>query len=95
MATPYPGRVQEVKSTLHSEVSKVEGENSGVQAGHLGERQIEEAVGYGGRRIHQARTDRKLKPWRDVKQAEQAAVKSNADFYWRKSVMENPQACVQ
>ena len=78
---PLSRPVQEVKSTLHSEVSKVEGENSGVQAGHLGERQIEEAVGYGGRRIHQARTDRKLKPWRDVKQAEQAAVKSNADFY--------------
>ena len=48
-------------------------------------------MGYGGRRIHQARADRKLKPWRDVKRAEQAAVKSNADFYWRKSVMENPQ----
>ena len=88
---PLSRPVQEVKSTLHSEVSKVEGENSGVQAGHLGERQIEKAVGYGGRRIHQARTDRKLKPWRDVKQAEQVAVKANADFYWRKSVMENPQ----
>ena len=88
---PLSRPVQEVKSTLHGEVSKVEGENSGVQAGHLGERQIEKAVGYGGRRIHQARTDRKLKPWRDVKQAEQAAVKANADFYWRKSVMENPQ----
>ena len=69
----------------------MEGENSGVQAGHLGERQIEKAVGYGSRRIHQARADRKLKPWQDVKRAEQAAVKANADFYWQKSVMENPQ----
>ena len=51
---PLSRPVQEVKSTLHGEVSKVEGENSGVQAGHLGERQIEKAVGYGGRRIHQA-----------------------------------------
>lgn len=33
---PLSRPVQEVKSTLHSEVSKVEGENSGVQAGHLG-----------------------------------------------------------
>ena len=80
---PLAQPMQEVKSTIHGEVSKVEGENSGVQAGHLGERQIEKAVGYGGRRIHQARADRKLKPWRDVKQAEQAAVKANADFYWR------------
>ena len=88
---PLSRPVQELKSTIHGEVSKVEGENSGVQAGHLGERQIEKAVGYGGRRIHQARADRKLKPWRDVSKAEQAAVKANADFYWRKSVMENPQ----
>lgn len=49
---PLARPVQELKSTLHGEVSKVEGENSGVQAGHLGERQIEKAVGYGGRRIH-------------------------------------------
>lgn len=88
---PLSRPVQELKSALHGEVSKVEGENSGVQAGHLGERQIEKAVGYGGRRVHQARADRKLKPWRDVKRAEQAAVKANADFYWQKSVMENPQ----
>src|SRR5699024_4021765 len=60
-------------------------------AGHLGERQIEKAVGYGDRRFHQARADRKLKPWRDVSKAEQAAVKVNADVYWQKSVMENPQ----
>ena len=83
---PLSRPVQEIRSTLHGEVSKVEGDNSGVQAGHLGERQIEKAVGYGNRRFHQARADRKLKPWRDVKQAEQAAVKANADFYWRKSV---------
>ena len=88
---PLSRPVQEIRSTLHGEVSKVEGDNSGVQAGHLGERQIEKAVGYGGRRFHQARADRKLKPWRDVSKAEQAAVKANADFYWRKSVMENPQ----
>ena len=56
----------------------MEGENSGVQAGHLGERQIEKAVGYGGRRFHQARADRKLKPWRDVSKAEQAAVKAES-----------------
>ena len=89
--SPLSRPVQELKSTIHGEVSKVEGENSGVQAGHLGERQIEKAVGYGGRRIHQARADRKLKPWRDVKRAEQAAVRANADFHWQKSVMENPQ----
>ena len=31
---PLAQPMQEVKSTIHGEVSKVEGENSGVQAGH-------------------------------------------------------------
>ena len=88
---PLSRPVQELKSTIHGEVSKVEGENSGVQAGHLGERQIEKAVGYGRRRVKNWRADQKLKPWQDVKRAEQAAVKANANFYWQKSVMENPQ----
>ena len=88
---PLSRPLQELKSTLHGEVSKVEGENSGVQAGHLGERQIEKAVGYGRRRVKNWRADQKLKPWQDVKRAEQAAVKANANFYWQKSVMENPQ----
>lgn len=59
---PLSRPVQEIRSTLHGEVSKVEGDNSGVQAGHLGERQIEKAVGYGKRRFHQARADRKRNP---------------------------------
>lgn len=88
---PLSRPIQELRSAIHGEVSKVEGENSGVQAGHLGERQIEKAVSYGRRRVKNWRADQKLKPWRDVKRAEQAAVKANADFYWRKSVMENPQ----
>ena len=88
---PLARPAQEVKSTLHGEVSKVEGENSGVQAGHLGERQIEKAVGHGGRRFQNWRADRKMKPWRDAAKAEQAAVKANADFYWQKSLQDNPQ----
>ena len=87
---PLARPMQEVKSTIHGEVSKVEGENSGVQAGHLGERQIEKAVGFGSRRVKNWRADQKMKPWRDVSKAEQAAVKANTDFYWQKAVMENP-----
>ncbi|MDU3679694.1 MAG: C40 family peptidase [Flavonifractor plautii] len=88
---PLSRPVQELKSAIHGEVSKVEGENSGVQAGHLGERQIEKAAGFGNRRVKNWRADKKMKPWRDVKRAEQAAAKANTDFYWQKSVMENPQ----
>ena len=69
----------------------MEQENSGVQSGHLGERSFEKAVGYGNRRVQNWRAERKLKPWRDAAKAEQAAVKANADFYYRKAVAENPQ----
>ena len=69
----------------------MEQENSGVQSGHLGERGIEKAVGYGNRRVQNWRAERKLKPWQDAAKAEQAAVKANADFYYRKAVAENPQ----
>lgn len=46
---------------------------------------------YGNRRVQNRRAERKLKPWRDAAKAEQAAVKANADFYYRKAVAENPQ----
>ena len=88
---PLSRPAQELKAAVHGEVSKVEGENSGVQAGHLGERQMEKAVGFGNRRIKNWRADHKMKPWRDVKRAEQAAVKANVDVHWQKSVLENPQ----
>ena len=48
-------------------------------------------MGYGNRRVQNWRAERKLKPWRDAAKAEQAAVKANADFYYRKAVAENAQ----
>ena len=59
--------------------------------GPPGERSFEKAVGYGNRRVQNWRAERKLKPWRDATKAEQAAVKANADFCYRKAVAENPQ----
>ncbi len=88
---PLSRPIQEVGAAIHGKVREVEQENSGVQSGHLGERSIEKAVGYGNRRVQNWRAERKLKPWRDAAKAEQAAVKANADFYYRKAVAENPQ----
>ena len=90
-ANPLSRPIQEAGAAIHGKVREVEQENSGVQSGHLGERSFEKAVGYGNRRVQNWRAERKLRPWRDVKQAEQAAVKANTNFYWRKSVMESPQ----
>ena len=83
--------IREARTAIHGKVREVEQENSGVQSGHLGERGFERAVGYGNRRVQNWRLERKWKPWRDAAKAEQAAVKANADFYYRKAVAENPQ----
>ncbi len=88
---PLSRPVHEVGVALHNKVREVEQENSGVQAGHFGERGIEKAASFGNRRVQNWRAERKLKPWKDAAKAEQAAVKANADFYYRKAVAENPQ----
>ena len=88
---PLSRPIQEAGAAIHGKVREAEQENSGVQSGHLGERSFEKAVGYGNRCVQKWRTERKLKPWRDAAKAEQAAVKANADFYYRKAMAENPQ----
>ena len=69
----------------------MEQENVGVEAGHLTERGMEKAVRYGNRKLHNWQADRKLKPWREVSHAEQAAVQANADALYQKALRENPQ----
>lgn len=90
-ANPLSRPLQELGAAAHGKVREVEQENSGIQAGHLGERSLEKAVGYGNRRIRSMRADHKLKPWRAASQVEQEAVKANADFLYQKAVMENPE----
>lgn len=88
---PLSRPMQEAGAAIHGKVREVEQDNSGVQAGHLGERGIEKAVGYGNRRISSMRANYKLKPWREAAKAEQAAVKANADFLYQKALLDNPQ----
>ena len=88
---PLSRPVHEIVHAAHAKVHEVEQENVGVEAGHLTERGMEKAVRYGNRKLQNWQADRKLKPWRDAAKAEQAAVKANADFYYRKAVAENPQ----
>lgn len=88
---PLSRPIQEAGAAIHGKVREVEQENSGVQSGHLGERGIEKAVGYGNRRVQNWRAERKLKPWKDAAKAEQAAVQANADALYQKALRENPQ----
>ena len=52
---------------------------------------MEKAVQYGNRKLQNWQADRKLKPWREVSRAEQAAVQANAEALYQKALRENPQ----
>ena len=88
---PLARPLQEIGHAAHAKVHEVEQENVGVEAGHLTERGMEKAVRYGNRKLHNWQADRKLKPWREVSHAEQAAVQANADALYQKALRENPQ----
>ena len=89
---PLARPLQEIGHAAHAKVHEVEQENVGVEAGHLTERSMEKAVRYGNRKLQNWQADRKLKPWREVSHAEQAAVQANAEALYRKALRENPQA---
>ena len=88
---PLARPLQEICHAAHAKVHEVEQENVGVEAGHLTERGMEKAVRYGNRKLQNWQADRKLKPWREVSSAEQAAVQVNADALYQKALRENPQ----
>ena len=88
---PLARPLQEIGHAAHAKVHEVEQENVGVEAGHLTERGMEKAVRYGNRKLQNWQADRKLKPWREVSSAEQAAVQANADALYQKALRENPQ----
>ena len=88
---PLARPLQEIGHAAHAKVHEVEQENVGVEAGHLTERGMEKAARYGNRRLQNWQADRKLKPWREVSHAEQAAVQANAEALYQKALRENPQ----
>ncbi len=87
---PLSRPLQEVSHAAHAKVREVENENAGVAAGHLAERGMEKAAGYGSRRYKNWRAERKLQPWREAAKAEQAAVKANAQALYQKALHDNP-----
>ena len=88
---PLARPLQEIAHAAHAKVREVEQENSGVAAGHLTERSVEKAVGYGNRKLQNWRAERQVKPWRDAAKAEQAAVRANAEALYQKALHDNPQ----
>lgn len=87
-ANPMNRPIQEFALAVHGKIHDVEGDNVGVESGHkaeeLAERQMGKSIRNGLRR-------HKLKPYRAAAKAERKALNANAEYYFQKSLRENPQ----
>lgn len=85
---PMNRPAQEIGLAVHGKIHEVEHDNVGVESGHKGEelaeRQMEKAIRKGMER-------HKLKPYRAASKAEQKALKANAEYFYQKSLRDNPQ----
>ena len=85
---PMNRPAQEIFLAAHGKTHEVEGENVGVESGHKGEELAERQA---GRAIRSGIRRHKLKPYRAASKAEQKAVKANAEYFYQKSLRDNPQ----
>lgn len=72
----------------HGKIHEVEHENVGVEGGHKGEELVERQTAKairGGIRHH------KLKPYKAVEKAERQLRSANAEYFYQKSLRDNPQ----
>lgn len=88
---PLSRPAQEAGIFVHNKIHSVEKDNSGVEGAHKSEEAAERMGKYGVRKVKEGYHSHKLKPYRKAAQAEKAAAKANADFYYHKALHDNPQ----
>ena len=88
---PLSRPAQEAGIFVHNKIHSVEKDNSGVEGAHKSEEAAERMGKYGVRKVKEGYRSHKLKPYRKAAQAEKAAAKANANFYYHKALYENPQ----
>ena len=88
---PLSRPAQEAGIFVHNKIHSVEKDNSGVEGAHKSEEAAERMGKYGVRKVKEGYRSHKLKPYRKAAQAEKAAAKANANFYYHKSLHDNPQ----
>lgn len=85
---PMNRPAQEIGLALHGKIHEIEHENVGVEGGHkaeeLAEWQAEKAIRKSVQR-------HKLKPYRAASKAEKKALNANAEYFYQKSLRDNPQ----
>ena len=88
---PLSRPAQEAGIFVHNKIHSVEKDNSGVEGAHKSEEAAERMGKYGVRKVKEGYRSHKLKPYRKAAQAEKAAAKANANFYYHKALHDNPQ----
>ena len=88
---PLSRPAQEAGIFVHNKIHSVEKDNSGVEGAHKSEEAAERMGKYGVRKVKEGYRSHKLKPYRKAAQAEKAAAKANARFYYHKALHDNPQ----
>lgn len=83
--------MREAGVAVHSEVHKVEHENTGVEGAHKTEQLGERAGGYATRKVKQGYRSQKMKPYRAAAKAEQKAAKANVNALYQRELRNNPQ----
>ena len=72
----------------HGKIHEVEHENVGVEGGHKGEELVERQT---AKAIRGGIRHRKLKPYKAVEKAERQLMSANAEYFYQKSLRDNPQ----
>jgi len=86
------GRIKdETGNIIHGKIREVEKDNSGVEAGHLGERGVEKTMRSTGRKVRGSYRQHRLKPWTDAKKATEEAATANATYRYKKVMADDPQ----
>ena len=80
--------VSEALLFAHGKIHEVEHENVGVEGGHKGEELAERQT---GRAIRSSIRHHKLKPYRAAEKAERQALAANAEYFYQKSLRDNPE----
>ena len=86
--SPMNRPAQEIGLAVHGKIHEVEHDNVGVESGHKGEELAERQM---GKAIRKGMERHKLKPYRAASKAEQKALKANAEYFYQKSLRDNPQ----
>ena len=86
--SPMNRPAQEIGLAVHGKIHEVEHDNVGVESGHKGEELAERQM---GKAIRKGMERHKLKPYRAASKAEQKALKANAEYFYQKSLRNNPQ----